>query len=177
VTVFGEDVDRDKFDVEWLWDCCKLRASARIRAISLLVKPAGMGATGRERGSTAGGVEDRERRRRATISASGSSVTKGSWSVETPESWVASKEFGSKGVTFVSEPAFPKSVEKGKVDLGLARLRRSRTKATVPITARIAPAPPMMPPTIAPVFCFLCGVGVLVVSLAFIVSTGALRGS
>jgi hypothetical protein len=173
VTVFGEDVDRDEFDVEWLWDCCELRTSARNRAISLPVMPAGMGATGRERGSTAGGVEDREIRRRATISASGSSVTKGWSSVEIPESWVASKEFGSKGVTFVSGPAPTKSVETDKIRLGLARLRRSCTKTAIPITARMAPAPPRMPPTIAPMFRFL---GLLLVTVAFIGSTGALQG-
>jgi hypothetical protein len=174
VAVFGEDVDRDKFDVEFVsvGDCCELRVSARIRAISLLVKPAGIGTTGRERGTAAGGAEDR--RWRATISADGSSVTKGCWPVEIPESSVSSREFGSKGVTFVSEPASSKSGLKGRiVDLGLARLRRSCTKAEIPITARMAPAPPMMPPTIAPMFRFLCGVGLL----AFIVSTGALRGS
>jgi hypothetical protein len=175
VTVFGEDVDRDKSDVERFWGCCELRASARNRAISLLVKPVGMGATGRERGSTVGGVEDRERRWRATISASGSSVTKDRWSVETPESWVASKEFGLKGVTFASGPASTKSVEKALV---LAGLRRSRTKTTIPMTARVAPAPPRMPPTIAPMFRFPCGVGILVpVAVAFIVSTGALQES
>jgi hypothetical protein len=174
VTVFGEDVERDKFDVEALWDCCELRVSARNRAISLLVKPVGIGATGRERGSTVGGVKDR--RWRATISASGSSVTKG-WSIEIPESWVASKEFGSKGVTFVSGPAPTKLVEKDKMVVGLARLRRRCTKATIPITARMAPAPPMMPPTIAPMFRLPCVVGFSTVPLAFIVSTGALRGS
>ena len=132
-----------------------------------------MGATGRERGSTAGGVEDRERRWRATISASGSSVTKDGWSVETPESWVASNEFGSKGVTFSSGSASTKSVERGLV---LARLRRSRTKTTTPMTARMAPALPRMPPTIAPVFRFPCGVGIFV-PVAIIGSTEALQVS
>ena len=59
MTIFGEDVEREESDVERSWDSCELRASARNRAISLLDKPAGMGTTGRERGSTAGGEEDR----------------------------------------------------------------------------------------------------------------------
>ena len=110
----------------------------------------------------------------------GSSVTKDRWSVETPESWVASKEFGSKGVTFDCGPASTESVEKDKIDLGLARLLRSCTKITVPIAVRIAPAPPRVPPTIAPTFRFPGGVGSplgVVVPVAFIVSTGALQGS
>jgi hypothetical protein len=128
-----------------------------------------MGATGRERGSTVSGWL-------ATISASG--FPKVRWSVEVPESQVASREFGPKGVTFVSGPAPMKSFE-DKIDFGLSRLRRSRTKVTIPIAAKMAPAPPKMPPIIAPVFRFLRGIGAVVVPmvpLAFIGSTGALRG-
>jgi hypothetical protein len=92
-------------------------------------------------------------------------------------SQVPSGEFrlGSYGVTFASGPGSTKSVEKVLV---LAGLRRSRTKTTIPMTARMAPAPARMPPTIAPMFRFPCGVGILVpVAVAFIVSTGAFRAN
>jgi hypothetical protein len=176
VTAFGEDVDPNTFDVERLRDCSELRISARNRAISLSDNPAGMGSTGRECGSMGGGKEFRGWR--ATISVAGSSTTNGRGSLEISESWVASKEFRSKGVTFASAPVSTKSVDKGKIDLGLARLRRHSTKATIPISAKMAPEPPIVPPTIAPMFRFLCNDGFVgVLPLAFIVSTGALRGS
>ena len=89
-----------------------------------------------------------------SISASGSPITKGHSSALIPESWGAS-EYGSKGVTIIREPESTESVD--KIDLGLERLhlRRRRTKATIPITAKTTPL--MIPPTIAPVFllCFL----------------------
>jgi hypothetical protein len=63
--------------------------------------------------------------------------------------------------------------------LGLPHLRRRRrrTKAAIPITANMTAALPMTAPTITGVFDFLCGftVVVVVVPLAFILSTGALR--
>ena len=65
------------------------------------------------------------------------------------------------------------SVEKDKMDLGLARLRPHRRCATraTPIRAKMATAPPMMPPTIGATFRFLRdGGGFLVVGpLKFIV--------
>ncbi len=122
MTEFGEDVDRDTFAVEGLRDCSELRISARNCAISLSDNPAGMGSTGRERGSTTGGSE-KFRGWRATISVARSSATNGRGSLEISGSWVASKEFGSKGVTFASAPVSTKSVEKDKIDLGFARLR------------------------------------------------------
>lgn len=71
------------------------------------------------------------------------------------------------------------AVEKDKIDLGLARLRLHRrcTKRAVPIRAKMATAPPMMPPAIAAIVArFLCDGGVLVVALlALIVCTGTLR--
>ena len=177
-------MDRGTFDVEaprWR-GCGGLRASARNRASSLSDEPAGAGATGRERGSTAGGEEDRCWS--ATISASESPITKGRCSAEIPESWDASLEFGSKGVTTGincgSTSMDSESVEKDKTDLGLDRLRLRRrcTKVTIPITAKMAAIPPMMPPTIAPTFLFRCfGDGKSnVAPFTFIVCAGTLRG-
>ena len=71
------------------------------------------------------------------------------------------------------------TVEKDKIDLGLPRLRPHRrcTKREIPIRAKMATAPPMMPPAIAAMFRFLRdGGGVLVVvALGFIDCTGTLR--
>jgi hypothetical protein len=71
------------------------------------------------------------------------------------------------------------SVEKDKIDLGLARFRFHRrcTKSAIPIRAIMATAPPM-PPTIAAIFCFLRGGGgafLVVVLLAFMVCTVTLK--
>jgi hypothetical protein len=69
------------------------------------------------------------------------------------------------------------AVEKDKIDLGLARLRphRRRTKRAIPIRAKMATAPLMMPPAIAAIFRFLCDGGLVVPPLALIVRTGTLR--
>jgi hypothetical protein len=73
------------------------------------------------------------------------------------------------------------SVEKDKMDLGLDRLRfrRGCTKVTIPITAKMAATPPMVPPTIAPTFLFRCfGDGKFVIApFTFIVCAGTLRES
>jgi hypothetical protein len=137
--------------------CCEVRASARICASSLSDKPTGADVTGRENGERIGSKEDRWRR--AIVSALSSSVTTGNsrCSVVIPEFRVA-------------------SVDLGPLHLG-SRPRLRRTMVTIPITAKMAPAPPMVPPTIAPIFRFLSGVGASVVPLAFIGSTGALRES
>ena len=70
------------------------------------------------------------------------------------------------------------SVEKDKIDLGLARFRFHRrcTKSAIPIRAKMATAPPM-PPTIAAIFSFLRDGGgfLVVVPLAFMVCTVTLR--
>ncbi len=49
------------------------------------------------------------------------------------------------------------SVEKDKIDLGLTRLRLHRrcTKRAIPIRAKMATTPPMVPPAIAAMFRFL----------------------
>lgn len=69
-------------------------------------------------------------------------------------------------------------MEPDKIDLCLARLRARRrcTKAAVPITAHTATAPPMTAPTIAGAFIFLCGDFDFTGPLAFMLSTGTLRG-
>jgi hypothetical protein len=70
------------------------------------------------------------------------------------------------------------AVEKDKIDLGLARFRLHRrcTKTAIPTRAKMATAPPMMPPAIAAMVRFLCDGGLFVVALlAFIVCTGTLR--
>ena len=181
----GEDNDCDAFDVDvetpgW-GDCGKLRASVRNRANSLADKPTGIGATGGESGSIASGdAGEEDRRWSATISASGSPMTRGCCSARIPESWVTSEEFGSKGVTIKCGSAFMESVEYDKIDLGLDRLRLRRrcTKVTHPIT-KMAAIPPMVPPTIAPASLFRCfGDGKSVVTdapFAFIVCAGILR--
>jgi hypothetical protein len=66
-------------------------------------------------------------------------------------------------------------MESDKIDLGLTRLRRRCTKTAIPITAHTAAAPPMIPPTIAGVFIFLCGDFDFASPLAFMLSTGTLR--
>jgi hypothetical protein len=98
-----------------------------------------------------------------------------------PESWVAGKTFGSEGVPAILGPTWMESVGKDKIgfgpfDFGFRRRRCRSTKVTIPITTKTAPAPPMMPPSITPVFRFLCGVGFPVDTLAFIGSTEALKG-
>jgi hypothetical protein len=65
------------------------------------------------------------------------------------------------------------AVAKGKIDIGLARLRphRRRTKRAIPISAKMTTAPPTMPPAILAMFPFLAdrvGFVVVVVPLAFI---------
>jgi len=69
------------------------------------------------------------------------------------------------------------AVEKDKMDLGLARFRLHRrcAKRAIPIRAKMATAPPMMPPTIAAIVRFLCDGGLFVAGLEFIVCTGTLR--
>ena len=70
------------------------------------------------------------------------------------------------------------TVEKDKMDLGLAllRLHRRRTKRAIPIRAKMTTAPPMMPPAIAAFCPFLCdGDGLLVAPLATIACVGRLQ--
>jgi hypothetical protein len=71
------------------------------------------------------------------------------------------------------------TVEKDKIDIGLARLRLHRrcTKRAIPIRAQMTITPPMMPPAITAMVRFLRdGAGPLVVApLRFIVCTGALQ--
>ena len=124
--------------------------SARNRAISLSDNPTGTGVSGCGSGIGVGGIEDR--RWRATISASGSSTTNGCCSAKILESCTNSWVYGSKGVTISSGPASLKSAE--KIDLGLARLRRRRTKVVILITTKTAATTPTTPPTIAPIFPF-----------------------
>ena len=114
-----------------------------------------------------------------TIPVSGLSSTKGCCSGGTPASRGSSGEFklGLEGVTIACGPASRESVGENKTDLGLSHLRRRCKKITTPITAKIAATPHMIPPTIAPMSCFLPDGRLPVRStpLAFIVSTGALR--
>jgi hypothetical protein len=165
-------------------------ASARSRATSFPDKPAGiMGAAGRERRCAAAGVGPEDRRWRATISPSASpAAINGRCSLrdEFIESWVVISseeyEFGSKGVTTTCGSAsmeLESAVEKDRIDLGLARLRphRRRAKRAIPISAKMATAPPTMPMAIPAMFRFLGDRGgfVVVVPLAFIFCTATLR--
>ena len=127
-----------------LGDCRVLKPSARKRAISLSDKPTGTGVSGR--GSGVGGVTDG----RWTISASGPLATNGC-SAKILESCAAPEICGSKGVTISSGPA---SLKSENTDLGLARLRRCRTKMVTPITAKTAATPPITTPTIVAKFPF-----------------------
>lgn len=181
----------DTIGDEWVWDSRGeplASASARSRATCFPDKPAGMGAAGCERGCAAAGVGPEERRWRATISPSGPSVAiNGCCSLrdEFIEPWVISSEeyeFGSKGVTITFGSAsmeLESALEEDKIDIGLARLRphRRRTKRAIPISAKMATAPPTMPPAIMAAFLFLDdpGVFVVVVPLAFIFCTATLR--
>ena len=69
------------------------------------------------------------------------------------------------------------SVEKDKIDLGLARLRLRRrcTKRAIPIRAKMTTAAPMIPPAISALVRFLPDVGLVVALLAFIVCAETLR--
>jgi hypothetical protein len=60
-------------------------------------------------------------------------------------------------VTITCGSVSMESVEKDKIDLGLDRLRPNRrcAKRLIPIRAKMATAPPMMPPAIAVMFRFL----------------------
>ena len=149
----------------------------RKRASSLLDKPGGMGATGRERGSVGAGVDDRLRGAEATppSECSGSSCCD---SVQESEPcWVVSRVLRLNGVTVTDGPPSTKEVEKiDTPDLRLVSLRLRRTNRMAPITRRLAATPPATAPAIAPVCdgaagCFLAPV----VPLAFIVKTGALK--
>ena len=67
--------------------------------------------------------------------------------------------------------------ESDKIERGLGRLRRRRTKTTIPIIEHMTAAPPMIPPTIAAVFDFVCDDESFFVTVPFglMLSTGALR--
>jgi len=123
---------------------------------------------------------EKDRWRRAIISASVVSDTNGCCSGGIPEPWIASGKSGSKGVTIICGPASMKSFEEDKIDLGLDRLHflRRCMKVTIPITEKTAAIPPMVPPTIVPIFWFrFGGNGKFVfdaVPFAFIVCVGAL---
>ena len=75
------------------------------------------------------------------------------------------------------------SVEEDNTDLGLDRfpLRRRCTKVTIPITAKVAATPHIVPPIIAPTCLFRCfgdGKSVFVVTpFTFIVCAGTLGES
>ena len=95
----------------------------------------------------------------------------GSHSVRVDESRVASAGISLKGVIITGEPS---SIGSDKKDLSLLPLRR--TKTTIPIAASIATTPPATPPAIAGVSDFVSDdVFVFVVTLTFMLSTGALR--
>jgi len=135
----------------------------RKRASSLLDKPGGTDATGRERGSAGAGVDDR---RSCCCSVQGSEPC-----------WVVSRVLRLNGVTVTDGPPSTKEVEIfDPADLRLLSPRRRRTKTMAPITRTVAATPPATAPAIAPVCdgaasCSLAPV----VPLAFIVRTGALK--
>lgn len=146
----GSDIFTASAETWKSWGSGELKASERNRAISLSVNPTGTGATGCGSGSTAGNEEDR--RWCTNIAASGSPILNGCCSAKISECW--SKEFGSKGDTIICGPASMESVE--NIDLGLERLniRRRFKKATIPITTKMAATPPIVLPTIVPMFQF-----------------------
>jgi hypothetical protein len=127
-----------------------MRDCARNRAVSLPDKPAGTGVSSCESRVGEGCVADR--RWRETIPASGSPVTDGHCSAKILESCAVPQINGSNGVTIGSGVAPMKSV--ARTDVGLALLRRRRTRVAILITAKKATAPPIPPPTIAPMFPF-----------------------
>ena len=121
----------------------------RIRASCLSDRPGGTGATGRERGSTGAGVEDRLcGSGAASVSVCSDSNCCRSVQVSDP-CWV--RGMGLKGVIVADGPPSTKDVENEDwTDLRLPSLRRRRKKTTTPITMSTAATPPMAPPTIAP---------------------------
>lgn len=149
----------------------------RKRASSLSDKSVGTGATGCESGNTRAGVlvEDRLYESR-TDPASGCVDSNSCHSVWGSEPWeVASSQIGLKGVIV---PGGPTPTTEPKIDdwtdLRLRCLRRRRKKVMTPITTSTATTPPVTAPAIVPV-CDGAGGDVVVVTLAFIVRTGALE--
>ena len=137
----------------------------------------GTGATGCGSGSTRAGVLvlDRLYESRADP-ASGCVYSNPCLSAFEPEPWeVASRGPEMKGVIV---PGGPTPTKEPKIDdwtdLRLRCLRRRRKKVMAPITTSMATTPPVTAPAIVPV-CDGADGDVVVVTLAFIVRTGALE--
>jgi hypothetical protein len=149
----------------------------RIRASCLSDKPGGTGGTGRKRGSTGAGVEDRMcGSGEASVSVDSDNNCCRSLQ-ESDLWWVGYRGIESKGV-ITDGPRSTRGVENEDwTDLRLRSLSlRRRSKTRAPIAMSTAATPAIAPPMIAPVFGRLVGVKLSPIGLAFIVvKTGALQ--
>ena len=145
----------------------------RKRASSLLDKPGGTGATGRERGSAGADIGDGLRGSEAALPSGCSGSSRCCSTQEYGPCWVVSRGLGLNGVMVDCELRSTKGIK--VFDLADLRLR---TKTAAPITRRTAATLPTAAPAIAPVCDDAVGCSPLApvaVPVAFIVKIGALK--